>query len=72
MLRCAAGITGRVSSDCETFDGTYAVHLWRHSWLPRSVQWFNQHKRYVLATGALALATLIYACLLYTSPSPRD
>jgi len=50
-----------ISSDCETFDGTYAVHLWRHSWLPRSVQWFNQHKRYVLATGALALATLIYA-----------
>jgi mannosyltransferase OCH1-like enzyme len=50
-----------ISNDCESFDETYAVHLWSHSWLPRSVQWFNQHKRYVLAAGALALAGLIYA-----------
>jgi hypothetical protein len=49
-----------ISSDCETLDGTYAVHVWSHSWLPPSVRWFNRHKRYVLGTAAAVLASLIY------------
>jgi hypothetical protein len=38
-----------ISSDCQTFDGTYAVHVWSHSWLPPSVQRFNRYKRLVLS-----------------------
>ena len=49
-----------ISRDCESFDDTYAVHLWSHSWLPPWVQWFNLHKKYVLVTGALALGLLLY------------
>src|SRR5262249_53921808 len=37
-----------ISRDCESFDDTYAVHLWSHSWLPPWVQRFNEYKRRVL------------------------
>lgn len=46
-----------ISSDCKSFDNTFAVHMWSHAWLPPWVQAFNQYKRRVLSAIGSAATT---------------
>jgi mannosyltransferase OCH1-like enzyme len=41
-----------ITAECQSFDDTYAIHLWSHSWLPPWVQAFNQYKRRIISSVA--------------------